>query len=44
MEMDSGKELKGILILDNGKIAKPKVMEFIYGKMETSMKVNGKLA
>jgi hypothetical protein len=30
-----------ILTLESGRIQKPMVMEFIYGKMEIAMKVNG---
>lgn len=39
-----GKALKGIHTLDNGRTAKLMVMECMFGRQETSMKVSGKLA
>ena len=39
-----GKEKAGILILDNGKIAKQMDMEYMYGQLVIDMKANGKLA
>ena len=44
MAMVFGKELMVIHILENGRILKPMGMEFIYGRMETDMKVNGEVA
>ena len=42
MDMECGKELTEILILENGRILKLMVMAFIYGKTEIDMRVSGK--
>lgn len=41
MVMEYGLVIKEILILENGSKVKQKGMEFINGKMEINMKVNG---
>jgi hypothetical protein len=41
--MEYGEVLIKIVILENGRQVRLRDMEFIYGRMETSMKENGKI-
>jgi hypothetical protein len=41
--MEYGEELIKIVILENGRQVRLRDMEFIYGRMETSMKENGRI-
>ena len=39
--MESGEAYTEIAILESGEIVRQKAMEYIFGRMETNMKVNG---